>query len=110
MILPDYHQFDGLHWDTGTIRNVLDYQGVKAPHTGKPFTEAMLFGISGGVIAGYFTFEYKGHEPWLHFLTRNTLDPMGRLIERLGIPTQVKQTAKPDTAAKNLTDALNQSQ
>jgi hypothetical protein len=106
MILPDYRQFDGLHWETGTIRNVLDYQGVKAPHTGKPFSEAMLFGISGGVIAGYFTFEYKGHEPWLHFLSRNTLDPIGRLIERLGIPTQVKQTAKADIAVKNLTDAL----
>src|SRR5688572_22599719 len=105
-ILPDYQQFDGRYWETGTIRNVLDYQGVKAPHTGKPFTEAMLFGISGGIMAGYFTFEYQGHEPWLHFLTRNSLDPMGRLIERLGIPTQIKQTAKADIALKNLTDAL----
>jgi hypothetical protein len=105
-ILPDYHQFDGRYWEIGTIRNVLDYQGVKAPHTGQPFTEAMLFGISGGIVAGYFTFEYQGHEPWLHFLTRNSLDPMGRLIERLGIPTQVKQTAKPDIALKNLTETL----
>ncbi len=109
-ILPDYRQFDGLHWETGTIRNVLDYQGVKAPHTSQPFTEAMLFGISGGIVAGiitgYFNFVYRDHEPWLHFLTRNSLDPMGRLIERLGIPTQVKQTAKPDIALKNLTEAL----
>ena len=105
-ILPDYQQFDGVYWETGTIRNVLDYQGVTAPHTGQPFSEAILFGISGGIVAGYFPFEYQGHQPWLQFLTRNSLDPMGRLIERLGIPTQVKQTAKADIALKNLTEAL----
>src|SRR5262245_53727320 len=105
-ILKNYHQFDGLNWETGPVRNALDYQGVKAPHTGKPFTEALLFGISGGVIAGYFTFEYKGLDPWLHFLTRNTLDPMPTLRDRLGIPAQVKQTDNADKGLKNLTDAL----
>jgi hypothetical protein len=105
-ILKDYHQFDGLNWETGTIRNALDYQGVKAPHTGKPYSEALLFGVSGGIIAGYFPFEYAGLDPWLHFITRNTLEPMQRLIERMGIQTQVKQTDKADKAVKNLTDAL----
>src|SRR6266496_4996271 len=93
--LNNYHQFDGLHWETGTVRNALDYQGVKAPHTRKPLSEVLLFGISGGVIAGYFTFEYKGFDPWLHFLTRNTLDPMPALRDRLGIAAQVKQTDNP---------------
>lgn len=105
-ILKNYHQFDGLHWETGTIRNALDYQGVTAPHTGKPYSEALLFGISGGVIAGYFTFEYKGFDPWLHFLTRNTLDPMPTLRERLGIPAQVKQADNPEKGLKNLIDVL----
>jgi butirosin biosynthesis protein H-like/uncharacterized protein DUF4872 len=106
-ILKNYHQFDGLNWETGPLRNALDYQGSKAPHTNKPFSEALLFGISGGVIAGYFTFEYKGFDPWLHFLTRNTLDPMPALRDRLGIAAQMKQTDKPDKGLKNLTDALD---
>ncbi|MEO8612605.1 MAG: BtrH N-terminal domain-containing protein [Chloroflexota bacterium] len=106
-ILKDYHQFDGLHWETGTARNALDYQGVTAPHTGKPLSEALLFGISGGVIAGYFAFQYKGFDPWLHFLTRNTLDPMPTLRDRLGIVAQVKQTDNPEKGLKNLTDALD---
>lgn len=46
--LPAYTQFDGRYWDIGVMRNALDYQGVKAPHTGEPYTEAMLLGISGG--------------------------------------------------------------
>ncbi len=69
-ILENYHEFDGLHWQTGYVRNVLAYQGIKAPHTGKPFTEAMLMGIAGGLSAGYFAFEYEGYPPHLHFLTR----------------------------------------
>lgn len=105
--LNNYHQFDGLNWETGPVRNALDYQGIKAPHTGKSLSEALLFGISGGVIAGYFTFEYKGFDPWLHFLTRNTLDPMPTLRDRLGISAQVKQTDNPEKGLKNLTDALD---
>lgn len=105
-VLEDYHQFEGLMWDISPIGNVLDYQGVTAPHTGKPLSEAMLMGIGGGIVAGYFTFEYSGLDPWLHFLTRNTFEPMEKIIDRLGIPTQVKQTDNPEKGVKNLTDAL----
>ncbi|MBZ0279518.1 MAG: BtrH N-terminal domain-containing protein [Anaerolineae bacterium] len=104
--LSDYTQFGGLHPDTGPIRNALDYQGVRAPHTGKPLSEALLFGISGGVVAAYFTFDWHGQNPWFHFLTRISFNPMEKLIERLGLPTAVKHTDKPDKAVKNLLDAL----
>jgi hypothetical protein len=50
--LPNYTQFEGCYWDTGVIRSALDYQGVVAPHTGEPYSEAMLLGISGGVTFG----------------------------------------------------------
>lgn len=55
-ILADYCQFTGLHWETGTVRNYLDYCGAKAPHTGEPYSEALLMGISGGAVMGYFVF------------------------------------------------------
>ena len=76
--LENFTQFEGRYWDTAAIRNALDYQGVKAPHTGEPYSEAMLLGISGGVTFGYFTFHYQGYDPQVNLLTRNTFDPMGR--------------------------------
>ena len=64
--------FTGRHWETGSIHNALAMQGIKAPHTGKPYSEAFLLGVSGGIAFGYFLFEYKGYLPHLALLTRNT--------------------------------------
>ncbi|HET6595505.1 MAG TPA: hypothetical protein VFG81_07770 [Anaerolineales bacterium] len=54
---------NGRHSETGSIHNALALQGVRAPHTGKPYSEALLLGVSGGIAFGYFTFEYKGYLP-----------------------------------------------
>lgn len=109
-MLPNYHQFDGLGWETGPTRNALDYQGVKAPHTRKPLSEALLFGISGGVVAGYFTFEFPGYDPQFLFLNRFSFDPVQVIYERLGIKATVKQTDKPDKGLANLMAALDSGQ
>jgi hypothetical protein len=100
-------QFTGRHWETGSIHNALALQGVKAPHTGKPYSEALLLGISGGIVFGYFTFEYKGYLPHVAMLTRNTFSPFSTILERLGIAQDVQQTNKSDTAEKNLRDTLD---
>jgi hypothetical protein len=100
--LVNYTQFDGRYWDTGVIRNALDYQGARAPHTGEPYSEALLLGISGGVTFGYFTFHYKGYDPQVNLLTRNTFEPMQTIQERLGIPVEVHQTASADKARQTL--------
>ena len=99
-------QFSGRHWETGSIHNALAMQGVKAPHSGKPYSEALLLGISGGIAFGYFTFEYKGYLPHVALLTRNTFNPFSTILERLGIAQDVQQTNKAETAEKNLRDAL----
>jgi hypothetical protein len=104
--ISDYDQFDGLHWETGSLRNYYAYQGVTAPHTGKPYSEAMLLGISGGIAMGYFTFAYEGYDPWVRLLTRNTFDPLDTIYTRLGITTNVRQTAKPEIGVKNLLEVL----
>ena len=100
-------QFAGRHWETGSIHNALALQGMNAPHTGKPYSEALLLGISGGIVFGYFTFEYKGYLPHVAMLTRNTFSPFTTILERLGIAQDVQQTNKAEVAEKNLRDTLD---
>ena len=101
-----FDKFEGRHWETGSIHNALALQGVVAPHTGRPFSEALLLGVSGGITFGYFTFEYTGYLPHLALLTRNTFDPFTTILERLGIPQDVRQTNKAKIAEKNLKESL----
>lgn len=105
--LSDYHEFAGSSPDTGTIRNALAYRAKPLPHTGEPISEALLFGISGGVVAGYFTFEFHGYDPTFPFMTRYTFEPEQAIFDRLGIAVDVKQTDNADKGVKNLTDALD---
>jgi len=98
--------FDGRHWETGSIQNALALQDVVAPHTGQPYSEAFLLGVSGGITFGYFTFEYEGYLPHLALLTRNTFDPFSTVLERLGIAQDVRQTTKAEIAKKSLKETL----
>jgi hypothetical protein len=104
--LANFTQFDGRYWDTASIRNALDYQGVRAPHTSEPYTEAMLMGISGGVTFGYFTFHYDGYDPQVNLLTRNTFEPVDKIFGRMGIACEVLQTTSADKGRKNLIEAI----
>ena len=104
--LTDYSQFEGIHWETGTVRNYYDYCGVKAPHTGEPYSEALLMGVSGGAVLGYFVFAYEGIDPHARILTRNTFDPMETMLQRLGAVQELRQTPSPDRAVGNLVDTL----
>lgn len=99
-------RFTGRHYETGSIHNALAVQGIKAPHTGKPYSEALLLGISGGITFGYFTFEYKGYLPHVAMLTRNTFSPFTTILERLGVSQDIQQTNKAETAEKNLRQGL----
>ena len=104
--LENFTQFEGRYWDTAAIRNALDYQGATAPHTGKPYSEAMLLGVSGGATFGYFTFHYGGYDPQVNLLTRNTFEPMERIFERMGIAPKAVRTTSADKARQNLIKAL----
>ena len=105
-ILRDYSQFDGRHWETGSVHNVLAYQGIEVPETGQPISEAMLMGISGGAAFGYFIFEYKGYDPYVALLSRNTFDPLDTLLERLAIPQDLFHTTDASKGERNLIDVL----
>lgn len=99
-------QLNGRHWETGSIQNALALQGIQAPHTGKPYSEALLLGVGGGIAFGYFTFEYKGYLPHVALLTRNTFNPFPTILERLGIAQDIQQTNNAETAEKNLQNTL----
>ena len=105
-ILENYNEFTGRHHETGSLRDALAWEGVRAPHTGEALSEALLLGISGGIAFGYFTFHYQGYPPHLALLTRNTFDPLQTIYERLAIPRDVRQTASADRGAANLRSAL----
>ena len=106
-ILKNYRHFAGRHPETGSVRNHLAYRGVNAPHSGKPYSEALLFGIGGGIVTGYFTFAYQGYDPHVALLTRNTFDPLDTLLARLGVEREFRKTNKPEKGVANLIDTLN---
>ncbi len=106
--LSDYHHFDGRHWETGSVHNVYAYTEISAPHTGHPYSEALLLGVSGGITFGYFVFAYQGYDPQCNLLTRNTFDPFDRMLSRLGVEQQVTRTASPDRAMAQLVATLEE--
>ena len=103
-------QFDGLHYETGSVHNILALQGIQMPHTKSAPSEALLLGLSGGITFGYFSFAYKGLDPHVALLTRNTFDPLEKLLDRLNVARTVKQTTDASKAEKNLFDALDNGQ
>lgn len=105
-ILENYNAFGGRWWDSGSIRNALAAQGVVAPHTGEPLSEALLFGVVGGITFGYFNFTYEGEDAQCNILTRNTFQMFDPILDRLGIPCEVYHTNKPDKAVQNLVEAI----
>src|SRR5262245_40584810 len=54
MRLDDFRHTPCIYHETGFVRDILNNHGVVAPHTGEPFSEAMIFGLSGGLGGGYF--------------------------------------------------------
>jgi hypothetical protein len=104
--LSQYNQFNGRHWETGTVHNFFAYRGYKAPHTGDAYSEALLLGVSGGVTFGYFNFAYEGYDPQCNILTRNTFDPWDTMLSRLGVIQNIEHTLKEDRANAKLIDTL----
>jgi len=104
------YQFNGLHYETGSVHNLFALQEIKMPHTKSAPSEALLLGLSGGITFGYFSFAYKGLDPHVALLTRNTFDPLENLFNRLGVIRTVKQTTDSSKAEYNLKDALDNGQ
>lgn len=108
--IANYNQFGGTHWETGSVRNFFAQRGFTTPHTDKYYSEALLLGVGGGAAMGYFTFLYQGYDPQCNILTRNTFDPLDKMLSRLGVVQYIKHTRKPQRAENILVDTLEEGQ
>lgn len=113
MLISSYKHLGGKHPETATIRNALAALGVKAPHTGKPFTEEMLLGIGGGLGLGYILWEFKKYDTAILVTAfqnkwQYPVKFTSNLCERLGIKPVFKETAGKGIAEQQLKEVLSQ--
>jgi hypothetical protein len=93
------------------LRTLLAHAGVRAPHTGEPFSEAMLFGIAGGIGIGVMGFYYaKADVATFYVAGRHQWhDHVAYLQEALAafeIKPVIAETTGAGTAQKQLAAAL----
>jgi hypothetical protein len=108
---PRFLHFPGNVPAAASLRILLANAGVLAPHTGRPFSEAMTFGIGGGVGAGAFAFHYA-KENWSSFyiagrhLWQDDVAWMNAACARFGAAAQIKESSSPGPAGQALAEAL----
>lgn len=113
--IEGYSQFGGIHWESAAIRNVLTYVGAKNPHTNAPFTEAMIFGLAGGIGAGYSgcpSIPLRAIASGIAISGRAhpvaTNEAYARTVmTRLGGDLRITETAAEKKAFKNLLDEIS---
>jgi hypothetical protein len=110
MIVFGYTHFGGRHGESAALKNLLAFTRVTRPDTGQPFSEALCFGIAGGIGAGYsFCPSVPRHG------TGSGVSVVGRhksyatdagwyqgFCDRLGITTRITETSGPAKAYQNL--------
>lgn len=102
---------------SSALCRTLDQAGAGNPITKTPYSEAMLFGLSGGLGLGYILWEFKkdNSAPLVLGLTRRWNYPMERLTaatDRVGLSITLHETASARKAEQQLgeacaTDALS---
>ncbi len=108
LAVPGYRQFGARTPEVGALANVLAYHGCLSPQTGQPPTEALLFGIGGGIGLGYFAY-VSGEFQSLFLATRLTTE-RGRYLptiaDRLGLGARLHSASGASAAEKRLRQAL----
>ncbi len=97
--------------DAGALARALSAAGVVNPLTGRPYTEAFVFGLGGGIGFQYMVFAYQGWTSVALEGRRNTLyfEKKGFIehaCARLGVPVRVQPLPSPEATGKRLRAAL----
>jgi hypothetical protein len=112
-VIKGFKPTGGSHPETAALRSVLSHHGVRAPHTGRPFSEPMLLGLGGGLGAGYILWEFKKHASatlvlGLRYKWNYPVQFMTNVCRRTGVRVAVKETCGAKAAAANLDAALSE--
>lgn len=110
-LINSYTRFGGAHPETASLANVLAASGARATHNGQPYSEALLFGIGGGLGAGYIMWEFQDHNVKIlvlgfHNNWQYTMRYYQTLCDRIGVTIAMPETGSRKAADKLLTDAL----
>ncbi len=120
MIIDGYSQFGATEHLAGSLRNILDHYGVQAPHSGEPFTEALLMGIGGGLGAEYNVTDYRGTNPsrqpynqltirfhhLKNYIEKQEQTFLPKAAERIGVQLTTKYSTSRNAAHHFLTESL----
>jgi hypothetical protein len=93
------------------LRILLTQSGVRAPHTSQPFTEAMVFGIAGGIGAGMFSFHYEKEDFSSFYIAGRHLwwdnqRYLAQAARRFGRDVRVREAGGAKAAFAELRDAV----
>ena len=93
------------------LRALLSNAGIVDPRTREPFSEAMVFGIAGGIGAGVFSFYYEKPEFSSFYIAgrhlwQDDLEYLNRAAARFGVATQVWESGGARAAENHLVTAL----
>jgi hypothetical protein len=105
------HHFPGSIPAAAALRALLSQAGIRNPRTGAPLSEAMVFGIAGGIGAGVFAFYYAKEDFSSFFIAGRHLwqDDLGwtrEALTRFGLTPVVKESAGVKPAERQLRELL----
>lgn len=105
------HHFPGSIPAAAALRALLSQAGVRNPRTGAPLSEAMVFGIAGGIGAGVFAFYYAKEDFSSFFIAGRHLwwDDLGwtrETLARLKLEPVVKESAGAKPGERQLRELL----
>lgn len=105
------HHFPGSLPVSTALRALLSQAGVRNPHTGAPFSEAMIFGLDGGIGAGVFAFHYAKEDFSSFYIAgRHAWQDDAHwghtALKRLGLSMTVKESSGVKPGEKHLRELL----
>lgn len=97
----------GAHHDSALVAHLLSASGHRAPHTGQPWSEAMLAGLAGGIGFMYALYSYRGHPPMLTLVCRHHPDPfVEAALSRSGTVVESRTRSSEALAGTDLAEVL----
>ncbi len=120
MLIDGFHHFGCTERVTGAVRGILDFYNIVSPHSGEPYTEALLMGIGGGLGAEYATWAFKGiddsrprkYQLYLryhhvkNYLEKNEDALLRKITTRIAVPLTKNETTSRERADQFLRESL----